>query len=505
MEQELYQQEGIVIPGSSFVDNQPTLDLLEMKGVGIFSMCDEEISVPRGSDDGFLKKVLAKYADGKHANCLRPNVKDVKEYLQNFGILHYAGPVFYNVTNFLDKNKDQLHGDIVSALSASNDVYITALFPTIAADPKSRGGTKVKTLGGQFKEQLANLIDTLNSTFPHFVRCLKPNDEKAANRFHSGRMQDQLRYAGLLEVCRIRKLGFPVRRPFDEFFRRFRCCDLLAPNIDALCASLQQKGVLLPGEWAKGHTRLFMRTKQAADLELVRETALGSVALLLQRMGRGMIARQKYRYFKSVIATLRDAISQREEVVLAKAVDMTFELPHKGLHLKVVQEGKALLQRVREENKVLALLQNAVTVKELNALKSAVAAALSMVPPFMCPLVTEAQVIIQRLEAEIAAKNALTAAIASRDHTALTSAIAQAQTLGLNVGELQQAIALKARVEQENECIANIENAIRSKNWDALSTWMSHSVELGKKFSPIIAAYEQIHFLLIVAWFAYYV
>jgi myosin heavy subunit len=41
MEQTLYASEGIVIPGSSFVDNQPTLDLLELKGTGVFSMCDE--------------------------------------------------------------------------------------------------------------------------------------------------------------------------------------------------------------------------------------------------------------------------------------------------------------------------------------------------------------------------------------------------------------------------------------------------------------------------------
>ena len=34
------------------------------------------------------------------------------------------------------------------------------------------------TLGAQFKQQLATLMDTLNSTDPHFVRCMKPNMEK---------------------------------------------------------------------------------------------------------------------------------------------------------------------------------------------------------------------------------------------------------------------------------------------------------------------------------------
>ena len=101
MEQTLYAQEGINIPGTAFVDNQPTLDLLELKGTGIFSMVDEEISVPKGSDEGVLQKILTKHSDGKHPNCIRPKTKDCKDFLKNFGILHYAGPVFYNISNLM--------------------------------------------------------------------------------------------------------------------------------------------------------------------------------------------------------------------------------------------------------------------------------------------------------------------------------------------------------------------------------------------------------------------
>jgi myosin heavy subunit len=67
MEQALYTAEGITIPGSSFVDNQPTLDLLELKATGVFSMLDEEINVPKGSDEGFLGKLHQRY-EKKHNN-----------------------------------------------------------------------------------------------------------------------------------------------------------------------------------------------------------------------------------------------------------------------------------------------------------------------------------------------------------------------------------------------------------------------------------------------------
>jgi myosin heavy subunit len=97
MEQALYAQEGIVIPGSSFVDNQATLDLLEAKATGVFSMLDEEISVPKGSDEGFLSKVFQRHGDNKHPNMIRPKTKDCQDFLKNFGIMHLL--VLYSTTS----------------------------------------------------------------------------------------------------------------------------------------------------------------------------------------------------------------------------------------------------------------------------------------------------------------------------------------------------------------------------------------------------------------------
>ncbi len=79
---------------------------------------------------------------------------------------------------------------------------------------------KAFTLGTQFKMQLTDLMLVLNATDPHFVRCMKPNDLKKASTFQAGMMLAQLRYAGLLEVCRIRQIGYPVRKSFEEFVFR---------------------------------------------------------------------------------------------------------------------------------------------------------------------------------------------------------------------------------------------------------------------------------------------
>ena len=73
-------------------------------------------------------------------------------------------------------------------------------------------------------------------------------------------------------------------------------------------------------------------------------------------------------------------------------MDQSFQLPHGGGHIKIVKEGRILLARVREENKVLALLKDAMEVKELNALKTALAAAMSMSPPLTGKIVDDAKV-----------------------------------------------------------------------------------------------------------------
>ena len=435
MEQTLYAAEGITIPGSSFVDNQPTLDLLELKGTGVFSMVDEEISVPKGSDEGFLSKVFQKHE--KHANMIRPTAKSCKDHLKNFGILHYAGPVFYNVTGFLEKNKDQLHPDIINVLRNSSMSLVKKMFPPEEA-PKAGKAPAKFTLGGQFKNQLNDLIATLNSTYPHFVRCMKSNDSKAGNVFTSGRMQDQLRYAGLVEVCRIRKLGFPVRRPFMEFYKRFKPIDLTSMNIDALLKTLTDRGILKKGEWQKGHTKIFYRTAQAGELELAREKAFLKVAIKVQKVSRGVINRRRYKRCKQILASLRDAIKKRTEQTLTASIEMCGELPFAGTHLAVVNEAKHLQSRVKEENKVIKLLENAISSKEINGLKSAIEACASMKPSFEPPLLAQAKELATKLEAENKIRAELLAAVGSRNVKQLGDAIAKANAIKIQGNELQQ-------------------------------------------------------------------
>jgi myosin heavy subunit len=128
MEQAEYTKEGISVSNIKFEDNQPTLDLLDLRGTGIFSMIDEEINVPRGSDEQLLSKYFQKHVSNPRFE--RPKAKNHSKSVLDalFVVVHYAGPVAYNITGFLEKNKDQLSEDLEQMCKVSTSSFITTIF-----------------------------------------------------------------------------------------------------------------------------------------------------------------------------------------------------------------------------------------------------------------------------------------------------------------------------------------------------------------------------------------
>ena len=100
---------------------------------------------------------------------------------------------------------------------------------TNSAQRDSSGGKKEgrstlssPTICTQFKAQLASLIKKIQSTKPHYIRCIKPNDLNAPDSLDRLRTTEQLRYGGVLEAVRVARSGFPVRLSHEDFFARYR-------------------------------------------------------------------------------------------------------------------------------------------------------------------------------------------------------------------------------------------------------------------------------------------
>ena len=129
-----------------------------------------------------------------------------------FAITHYAGTVIYDTDGFCDKNKDKLHQDVLDLLKVAGLPLIKEIFSekflepamssrrsnsnrrSSSSTPSPRRGSKYSSIkaastASQFRNQLNELMLTINDTAPHYIRCIKPNDENEADFFVASEMR----------------------------------------------------------------------------------------------------------------------------------------------------------------------------------------------------------------------------------------------------------------------------------------------------------------------------
>lgn len=159
----------------------------------------------------------------------------------------------------------------------------------------ARGPPKRATLAGTFKKELASLVDTLNHTTPRFVRCMKSNMQKTGGLFESEVMLKQLRYSGLLEVCRIRQGGFPTRMDFDLFLKGYWTLHPGASSGRELVECLRKKGHFDPTQFQLGATKVFFKTEAIDTLNNIRFQQLFVYASRIQAFCKGFLMRIKWK------------------------------------------------------------------------------------------------------------------------------------------------------------------------------------------------------------------
>uniref|UniRef100_A0A8C4VB56 Myosin VIIB n=1 Tax=Falco tinnunculus TaxID=100819 RepID=A0A8C4VB56_FALTI len=227
LEQEEYLAEHIVWNNIDFTDNRQALEVIALKPMNIISLIDEESKFPKGTDATMLIKINSLH--GKSKVYIPPkSVHDTK-----FGINHFAGVVFYESKDFLEKNRDTLSANVMQVVHSSKNKFLREIFQVEITPPNLGRGTirhlggldttkRLSTLGGQFKQSLEKLMKILEQCQPYFIRCIKPNDYKKPLLFDRELCIKQLRYSGMMETIQIRKAGYPVRYSFEEFFERYR-------------------------------------------------------------------------------------------------------------------------------------------------------------------------------------------------------------------------------------------------------------------------------------------
>nr|CAD2177195.1 unnamed protein product [Meloidogyne enterolobii] len=312
LEQEEYAREGIAWTFIDFgLDLQACIELIE-KPMGIISMLDEECIVPKASDLTYAQKLGDQHL-GKHPNFEKPKPPKGKQGEAHFAMRHYAGTVRYNVTNWLEKNKDPLNDTLVSVMKNAKgnqliiDIWADYQTQEEAAEAnKKGGGGKKKGKSGSFmtvsmlyRESLNNLMNMLHKTHPHFIRCIIPNEKKQSGMIDAALVLNQLTCNGVLEGIRICRKGFPNRLPHNDFKVRY---GILAaaearsstdPKVSS--ANILEKLVnaksLEAENFKVGHTKVFFKAGVLAHIEELRDKCMNDLMCMFQSACRAYLAK----------------------------------------------------------------------------------------------------------------------------------------------------------------------------------------------------------------------
>ncbi|KAF5188692.1 Myosin-11 [Thalictrum thalictroides] len=287
MEQEEYVKEEIDWSYIEFVDNQDVLDLIEKKPGGIIALLDEACMFPKSTHETFCQKLYQTFK--AHKRFIKPKLSST-----NFTIAHFAGEVLYQADQFLDKNKDYVVPEHRALLGASKCSFVAELFPPLPEE--STKPSKFSSIASRFKLQLQQLMETLNSTDPHYIRCVKPNTSLKPGIFENVNVMQQLRSGGVLEAIRISCAGYPSRRTFNDFLKRF---GVLAPEVlqgkyderTACTKILEKKGL---AGFQIGNSQVFLRAGQLAELDAWRTVLLSNKARVIQQTMRTHMVHKQY-------------------------------------------------------------------------------------------------------------------------------------------------------------------------------------------------------------------
>ncbi|XP_065271772.1 myosin heavy chain, skeletal muscle, adult isoform X6 [Emys orbicularis] len=301
LEQEEYKKEGIEWEFIDFgMDLAACIELIE-KPMGIFSILEEECMFPKATDASFKNKLYDQHL-GKSNNFQKPKPAKGKAEA-HFALVHYAGTVDYNITGWLEKNKDPLNETVIGLYQKSSMKTLALLFATYEGGGKKGGkkkGSSFQTVSALFRENLNKLMSNLRSTHPHFVRCIIPNETKTPGAMEHDLVLHQLRCNGVLEGIRICRKGFPSRVIYADFKQRYRILNASAVPEGQFMDSKKASEKLLGSididqtQYKFGHTKVFFKAGLLGLLEEMRDDKLAQLITRTQAMCRGFLMRVEF-------------------------------------------------------------------------------------------------------------------------------------------------------------------------------------------------------------------
>merc|ERR1719419_247491 len=284
------------------MDLRKCIDMFE-KPMAFLAIFEEESLFPKATDKTFQEKLMTNLL-GKWSQFAKPNPRPDPD--AHFAVIHYAATVSYNLTGWLEKNKDPLNDTIVELIKNGSNELAIACFKDHPGQPleapkdqdrkKGKGG---KTVSSYFKGQLDDLMTTLYKTEPHFIRCVVPNTHKQPGGVEPALIMHQYQCNGVLAGIAICRAGFPNKLSYPEFKSRYNILGAQAvakaKNDKAAGQAVMDIVKLDKEKFRLGHTKVFFRAGIGGWMEEQRENKIGTVLAWLQAGARGKAARMQFK------------------------------------------------------------------------------------------------------------------------------------------------------------------------------------------------------------------
>ncbi|KAM9308116.1 myosin-IIIa [Gastrophryne carolinensis] len=378
-EQNEYLNEDVDARVIEYEDNRPLLDMFLQKPMGLLSLLDEESRFPRGTDQTLVEKFEGNL---KSKYFWRPKRVDL-----TFGIHHYAGKVLYNAGGFLEKNRDTLPADIVLLLRSSENNLIRILVTNPltktgnlahtktrarlssqasssrtrsshnkgefgeSRHPRETTNMKTQTVASYFRYSLMDLLSKMVAGQPHFVRCIKPNNDRLASKFDREKVLVQLRYTGILETARIRRLGYSHRILFSHFIKRYYLICYKSyedpPVNPECCAAILEKANM--DHWVIGKTKVFLKYYHVEQLDRMIKNIVNRI-VLFQASVKGWLGAKRYQKLKKMReqSAVKIQSAYRGHVVRKELHGKSEQMQHFIIKLQARARGYLVRQLVKD-------------------------------------------------------------------------------------------------------------------------------------------------------------
>ncbi|XP_055493756.1 unconventional myosin-Ib isoform X1 [Leucoraja erinacea] len=383
-EQEEYIKEGIEWTHIEYFNNAIICELIENNTNGILAMLDEECLRPGTvSDETFLEKLNQVCAVHER---FESRMSKSSRFLNDtslphncFRIQHYAGKVMYHVAGFVDKNNDLLYRDLSQAMWKTNHSLVKSLFPE--GNPAKMSLKRPPTAGSQFRASVATLMKNLLTKNPNYIRCIKPNDQKAPLIFSEALVRHQINYLGLMENVYVRRAGYAFKQPYDPCLERYKMlCSQTWPHwrhgardgVEVLLTELR-----IPSEeFSYGRSKIFIRNPRTLfKLEDQRKHRLQYLATLIQKIYRGWKCRTNFLLMKKsqiIISAWTKRYFQQKKYLRLKMVTLRIQSYIRGWKArKLLRELKHQKRCVESVTTIAAYWRGTQARKDLRQLKEA--------------------------------------------------------------------------------------------------------------------------------------